>query len=111
VVVGPEGPSWPIGLADRCVKRAGGGSGPGPAMAPQGLESSKGQWAKETHRQEAGVPTAAYWAPHSREAWGGPLELVSRAMAWPLVVKADGSGGRQRGSPWPTALATTPAGH
>ncbi|APD48516.1 phosphoribosylamine--glycine ligase [Synechococcus sp. CS-602] len=81
VVVGPEGP-LADGLADRLREAGLAVFGPGGDGAK--LESSK-QWAKEL-MQEAGVPTAAYWAPTSREQ---ALEVVE-SHGLPLVVKADG---------------------
>lgn len=81
VVVGPEAP-LAAGLADEL--RAAGLAVFGPGAGGAQLEASK-QWAKAL-MQEAGVPTAGYWAATSREQALQALESHGR----PLVVKADG---------------------
>jgi len=81
VVVGPEGP-LADGLADRL--RGAGLAVFGPGADGARLEASK-QWAKAL-MQEAGVPTAAHWAPSTLEEALAILE----GRGEPLVVKADG---------------------
>jgi phosphoribosylamine--glycine ligase len=81
VVVGPESP-LAAGLADRL--RDGGIPVFGPGADGAQLEASK-QWAKAL-MQEAGVPTAGYWAARSEAEALSALE----AQGKPLVVKADG---------------------
>lgn len=81
VVVGPEAP-LAAGLADRL--RAAGLPVFGPGADGARLEASK-QWAKAL-MQEAGIPTAGYWAATSREQ---ALQVLAERNA-PLVVKADG---------------------
>ncbi|KEF43081.1 MAG: phosphoribosylamine--glycine ligase [Cyanobium sp. CACIAM 14] len=81
VVVGPEAP-LAAGLADRLRQEGVAVFGPGADGAL--LEASK-RWAKEL-MQEAGVPTARYWAAADRRQ---ALEILER-HGRPLVVKADG---------------------
>ncbi len=81
VVVGPEAP-LAAGLADRL--RAEGLAVFGPGADGALLEASK-RWAKEL-MEEAGVPTAGYWAATDRQQALEALERHGR----PLVVKADG---------------------
>ncbi|MDM7952644.1 MAG: phosphoribosylamine--glycine ligase [Cyanobium sp. CZS 25K] len=81
VVVGPEAP-LAAGLADRL--RAEGLAVFGPGAEGALLEASK-RWAKEL-MEEAGVPTAGYWAATDRQE---ALEALER-HGQPLVVKADG---------------------
>ncbi|MCT0230641.1 phosphoribosylamine--glycine ligase [Synechococcus sp. CS-1324] len=81
VVVGPEGP-LADGLADRLREAGLAVFGPGADGAR--LEASK-QWAKAL-MQEAGVPTAAHWAPASLEE---ALAILA-GRSEPLVVKLDG---------------------
>ena len=81
VVVGPEEP-LADGLADHL--RAAGLAVFGPGADGARLEASK-QWAKAL-MQEAGVPTAAHWAPTSL----AEALAVVESQPGPLVVKADG---------------------
>jgi phosphoribosylamine---glycine ligase len=81
VVVGPEAP-LAAGLADRLRSEGLAVFGPGADGAL--LEASK-RWAKDL-MQEAGVPTAGFWAATSRQEALEALERHGR----PLVVKADG---------------------
>lgn len=81
VVVGPEAP-LAAGLADRLRSQGLAVFGPGADGAL--LEASK-RWAKDL-MQEAGVPTAGYWAATDRQQALEALERHGR----PLVVKADG---------------------
>ena len=81
VVVGPEAP-LAAGLADRL--RAEGLAVFGPGADGAQLEASK-QWAK-TLMQQAGVPTAGFWAADNLDSALAALE----AHGQPLVVKADG---------------------
>ncbi|MCP9878023.1 phosphoribosylamine--glycine ligase, partial [Cyanobium sp. A2C-AMD] len=81
VVVGPEAP-LAAGLADSL--RAAGFPCFGPGADGAQLEASK-QWAKAL-MQEAGIPTAGYWAADSREQ---ALQILT-TQGRPLVVKADG---------------------
>ena len=81
VMVGPEAP-LAAGLADSL--RAAGFPCFGPGADGAQLEASK-QWAKAL-MQEAGIPTAGYWAANSREQ---ALQILT-TQGRPLVVKADG---------------------
>jgi phosphoribosylamine--glycine ligase len=81
VVVGPEAP-LAAGLAD--LLRAANLLVFGPGASGAQLEASK-QWAK-TLMQEAGIPTAGFWAACTEAEALAVLEQQAK----PLVVKADG---------------------